>query len=132
MTKKIALAFVSIMLAFSFAGCGATESENPTETVTVTATPSPTDSDTSSVSDEEFADIVRENATTYSTSPTDDIVMLANTICDAFDSGMPFEDLGETLIDSGATPYDAGFVIGASVAYACPEHEGAIGAYPNA
>jgi PBP1b-binding outer membrane lipoprotein LpoB len=105
---KPLLAVIALILTLS--GCqGATKTE-----------PDPAPAPTQASTDEVFAQYVRDNIPLFSTSPDADIVELGHTICEAFDSGMSFEDI---LATGDAADWTAmSQVIGASIAAYCPEH----------
>lgn len=52
-----------------------------------------------------------------------DLVNLAGKICDAFDVGATFEEVAYVMLDGGLNANAAGVIIGASIAWKCPEQE---------
>jgi len=55
-----------------------------------------------------------------------DMIDLAKGVCGQFDIGQTFADVGLMGVESGYTPKQIGYFIGASVPAFCPEHEGVI------
>lgn len=51
------------------------------------------------------------------------VVRLGHTVCQALDRGATFSLLLNDALKSGLSPYDGGFVIGASVAAFCPQYK---------
>ena len=124
MLKKIATSIVVLPLVFSFAACGGEESaKTPTAPVTVTETAEPTpEPDTSrSFSDEDFADLVRSETSSFDGDTTEDIVNAAESVCMLWDTGASMEKMIETVANSGVDMYDGGFLVGAANEAYCPE-----------
>lgn len=128
MNSLFKAAVVACFFAMTLSSCGAeTNSNTPSEQVTVTVNAEPELPAEPDVSmDEEFAELIRTEASYFRNDPSEDIIALAEIICDSFDRGMQFEEIGMLIIESGAPAFDAGFVIGASVAYLCPEYDAEI------
>lgn len=55
--------------------------------------------------------------------PDNDIIDLGESICDGLDVGQPILEVLQNGVAAGFTPYEAGFITGASIAALCPEHE---------
>lgn len=124
MRKKIAGFMVAVMVGFSFAGCSTGDSEQPTATVTVTAEPTPEtpEAPMGSVSDEMFADLIRQNTNAFDNASDQQIVKAAEAGCSYFDEGATFEQAAMVIVESGVDVYDGGFLLGAGVANYCPEY----------
>lgn len=110
---------VVLLLTLALTGCSVSSkpSDEPSESN------SPTSGSGGFYGDAQFADTIKDNTDYFDSGSTKDIVNLADAVCGAFDSGATLEEVGALMIDEGAPPYDAGFFVGASVSYACPEHD---------
>lgn len=99
---------LSAVLTFGTAACG-----SKTETVS----PEPTYS-----TDENFAELVKDNTAEFDTLSDPAIVGLANTICDGFEAGMSFEDVAMIFFEAKYDVNDAGYFLGAATVTYCPEY----------
>lgn len=88
----------------------------PAETTVV---PSPT----STLTPEEvaFLSAIRTRLAFRDDSDTK-LLQVGQAVCTAFDTGSPFSPVAQTVVASGVTEYDAGWLIGSSVHALCPEH----------
>lgn len=105
--NKITLTLASVMLGFSLSACGSEPTPEPEPETTM---------------DDNFVDVVRDDAPYFRESASDDIVGLGNAVCESFDAGITFEQVSVTLIESGASGHDAGVFTAMAVAYLCPDH----------
>ena len=130
--KKFTAAFAAAITAVALSACSK-DSPESTPTVTVTSAPQetvpggPPPPPMSSDSEEEiFIDVVRGEID-YLGGSDQDLINLGYEICESFDYGESFSDVTIVIMDNaGVAPYDAGFIIGASVGAFCPEHEDAV------
>lgn len=75
------------------------------------------------VTDEEYAEMVREMAPGLADVDTDTLVLNAELICDSFDNGMSAQAVAEILISNGMSVNETGTLLAGAVFYKCPEHE---------
>lgn len=59
----------------------------------------------------------------YAALPDDQLIVMAHTICDGFDAGMTFTDVGMLGLESGMPAKAVGGIVGAGTVAYCPEHE---------
>lgn len=133
MRNKIVSVVLASALALSFSACGEDSSE-PTATVTVTASPEPSETlseapSLGTVSDAEFAKVVRDNTDSFDLSPDADIVGAAQSACDFLDEGATADEVFEVIVDSGVDAFDGGFLVGAGVEVYCPEYSSVFEGY---
>lgn len=72
--------------------------------------------------DEAFISVVRDQLPTDDISDND-LVGLGHNICIALDSGKSTTSVAMVGVENGLSPYDAGFLVGASIAAYCPSHK---------
>lgn len=56
-------------------------------------------------------------------APDETIIELGGAICTDFDKGLSLGNVGQQLLDGGASVNEAGYYIGAAVTAYCPEHQ---------
>lgn len=153
MKNKIAALVMAIAMALSFAACsdGGDDSSSAPETVTVTETAEPTpepveppsldapsdtydplrppDTPEQNLSQAEviFLDVLKENTTEFAADSDEALLGLADEICKAWDRGVTFNEIADVMIQSGYSPTDGGFFIGAATQSFCPQHVSKIG-----
>lgn len=121
--KKIVGIITAGIMAISLGACG-TANDRPQVTNTVTATPTPSEDnlDNYTLSDNEFADLVRQNADAFADASTDDIVTIARGICNQWAAGATLEDIGMLFVKYNIDVQDGGFLAGAGTANYCPQY----------
>ncbi len=107
--------FAAIIIFFSMFGCSP-NSDRPTAVETIqqdTVSNTPT-------LDEVYVFTLRDEMSLDGVSDSD-IIGLGNKICSALKTGSTPLEVGEIGVRAGLAPYDAGYVVGASIAAYCPE-----------
>lgn len=119
MKRRIAAAVTAAIFVFGASGCTVPTSDNsqPTETVTV----APSESAPESQAEEVFPDVIRDNTDSFDQETDESINGLARTMCDAWEDGATFGDLAGIMLETGFSPREAGFFIGAGTAAFCPQ-----------
>lgn len=110
--KKFFLPALLVIL-FALAGCGGSSSE-PTNSSTVS-------NDSTDNVDDVFIRVVREQMPEEGISDYQ-LIDLGHNICTALDGGMSPVDVAIIGVRAGMSPYNSGFIIGASVVAYCPRH----------
>lgn len=129
MTKIIAVVFA---LLLSLTACGTSEvpTAAPAPTVTVTAEADPVapvvPEPKAQVTDQQFLAVVRDELPELYADSDASILALADSVCEAFDSGVTFEQVVQLILDGGGSfeyQKDLAALTGMSVAAYCPEHK---------
>lgn len=118
MNKYITAGLVG--LAFTLSACGGSSSAPVKDTVvsqSTDSTPTPTLDNV----DTAFVQTVREKLPVTALSD-ENIILLGHNICHAFDSGLTAAAVLQIGVDNGLSPYDIGYVVGASTAAYCPQY----------
>ena len=124
---KLGLMILGILLAAgALAGAGlylfAPWDEAAKHKQTPPATPTPSPSSTLSSSEKAFVDIMKERPA-FSTESDSKLVATGEAVCTAFDTGASWEMIYATVVDSGVTSYDAGWLMQSSVQSLCPNNQ---------
>ena len=130
MKRMIAGTALALTMAFSFSACGGGDNESaPAPVVTVTASPetptlqpTPETPETGGFTDEQFAQLIRDNTDAFDGAADADIVAAAESVCGMWDAGATFKDVVQVVFESGVDPQDGGFLAGAGTQAYCPEY----------
>lgn len=112
-----ALAVVTLVVTAYQKG---TEKAKPTPSVTeVTVVPSP--SKTIDLEEQRFLDHIRKRPTFQDDSDAD-LLGVGRAVCTAFQEGSGYWPVHATIVSSGVSDYDAGWMISGSVLGLCPTY----------
>ena len=118
MKKAVAALALAGAAIFGLAACNSAPPTPPNNPVARHSAPVNTQSE----NDQVFVKTVRGQVSELNGLSDKDLVDIGHGVCTDFDNGTTFQD-EVTSMDGYVSPYNAGYLIGASIGVYCPQHK---------
>lgn len=114
-------ALVALVVPLALTGCSLSVESSDGSSSKESSTTANVDSDTV---EQVYLTMLRSEYPADFVGPSDEmLVENAHRMCDAFDDGATFATMAMATLQSGYSPDVGGFLIGATIAAYCPEHQ---------